>query len=85
MTWLPLVFAVLSVIGYIVFFGVLGRTKKTITPQNKFALKTVDKKEETTASESNIVEALIKYKELVDKGIITEEEFNSIKENLLKI
>ena len=55
------------------------RAKKPI----KFNFKVVEKKEETTASTPTIVDSLIKYKELLDSGIITEEEYASIKEKIL--
>ena len=42
-----------------------------------------EKREEKQNDEVNTIEALEKYKELLDKGIITQEEFNAKKKQIL--
>ena len=83
MTWIPLVLAVFTVIGYIICKAKTNNENSETKKPIKFNFNVVEKKEETTASTPTIVDSLIKYKELLDSGIITEEEYVSIKEKIL--
>jgi hypothetical protein len=58
----------------------ISNTKTNIIKETKIIKETNEDK----VSEMDKINLLIKYKELLDKNIITEEEFNKKKEELLK-
>ncbi len=75
-----LVFA--SVVTYTVFYiiGVLKKAHKT--PKDVFAAE--PRPIQTSPSESEKIDLLLKYKSLLDSDVITQEEFDKKKEELLK-
>lgn len=82
-TWVPLILVSLIAVGYFICKYLINREKANTKGFNKFSFYLADKKEEVK-NEPTIVEMLVKYKELLDNGIITEDEYYSIKEKILK-
>ncbi len=83
MAWFPLVFALLVGISYIISKALINRENVREKSYNRFGYNAIENKEDTNKSEPTVVETLVKYKELMDNGIITEEEYASIKEKIL--
>lgn len=82
MTWLSLVLTCLILIGYSISKIMSNKKERSVNPYAKFNLGTIKNQEEDKV-EPTVVETLVKYKELVDNGVITEEEYASIKEKIL--
>ena len=71
-----------SVVTYTVIYiiGVLKKAHRT--PKDVFAAE--PRPIQTSPSESEKIDLLLKYKSLLDSGVITQEEFDKKKEELLK-
>ncbi|MBP1546504.1 MAG: SHOCT domain-containing protein [Oscillospiraceae bacterium] len=63
---------------------VCGLSAKEVKRQNDSAIQKIQENEKKTAELENL-NLLSKYKEMLDSGVITEEEFNIKKRELLKL
>ena len=72
---IPFVFSTSIAVAYVLIKKLVFEREKTE--------KVVEAKQKPTAYE-DVTESILKYKELMDAGVITEEEFSAIKKDLLK-
>ena len=82
MLFLPFIFQLILAFGDATYKdGSMANEKSDIITQ------TIAKTKEVTAPgpKANAADELMKYKELVDKGVITQEEFDKIKKDLLRL
>ena len=79
----------IPLLGALIFFyfmlraGTYGKNKYGIEPINE--LDTIDNKSSSTNHSSEMAEELKKFKELLDIGAITEEEYNIKKKEILNL
>ena len=80
-----LVIAILSLVIFLILFFVISRLKQNEYNENRYKKEPAEEDDEENSATNSTAAEIRVYKTLLDDGIITQEEFNAKKKELLNL